>query len=87
MKDGVDTNTRRYRILARLALADTSVAPAGDDMFDLVCRNAGALRFKLGSALARGQTVALFATAIEQRLVRVCVCVCMCVCVCVCGDV
>lgn len=68
--DQTDTNTRRYRILARLALVDLTVDEVGDDMFDLVCTNAGAMRYKVGTNVTRAQVVSLLREAIEKRRAR-----------------
>ncbi len=65
--DVTDGNTRRYRILGHLSLRDLSVEEVGDEMFDLVARGTGAMRFSVGSSLAKTQAVAAFRHAIRIR--------------------
>ena len=67
MHDVTDTNTRRYRILGRINLLDLTVEEVGDDMFDLLARGMGAMRFSVGSSITKTQTVTAFRKAIRHR--------------------
>ena len=65
--DVVDTHTKRYKILGRLNLHDISVEEVGEDMFDVVGRGIGALRFKVGSGVTKVQMVEILRECIRRR--------------------